>query len=89
MMDSRLRGNDSGESGNDSGESGNDGGESGNDSQGLRINMLMRKPCNRVLICSGVSLSRSSVPENQQRQASQLHLLLESSRTPHWAALYH
>ena len=30
MLDSRLRGND--------------GGESGNDGQGLRINMLMRKP---------------------------------------------
>ena len=44
-MDSRLRGNDDGESGNDDGESGNDDGESGNDSQGLRINMLMRKPC--------------------------------------------
>ena len=57
-MDSRLRGNDGGESGNDDGESGNDGGESGNDGgesgsdggesgndgQGLRINMLMRKP---------------------------------------------
>ena len=50
-MDSRLRGNDGGESGNDGGESGNDGGESGNDGgesgndgQGLRINMLMRKP---------------------------------------------
>ena len=55
MMDSRLRGNDGGESGNDGGESGNDGGERGNDGgergnddQGLRINMFMRKPCDQA-----------------------------------------
>ena len=42
MMDSRLRGNDGG-------ESGNDGRESGDDGQGLRISMLMRTPWGGVL----------------------------------------
>ena len=59
MMDSRLRGNDGGEGGNDGGEGGNDGGESGNDGQGLRINMLRRKPWRGGLFGTGALFDQS------------------------------